>query len=261
MPGRSVAELRRRHRADRRSAGRRPLLHDRPIGRGTARARVRGAPPGAGHRVRDHRGRGALGRGGPRLPGRAWPMRTSQEMSAALKAGDALRRRTSRRRPTTCAQATPADLADALGGLVSPVDVGGADGRVRRACDRRCLHEAVSTGIWGWFDDDVAFVHPWGFDLAEIRVPVTVWQGAQDRMVPFAHGQWLAANVAGAKARLFDDEGHLSLIVGSFPPDPRRPDGRLGGVSDGDRDRSRRRPRSTWRWSSGCSPTRPRRST
>ena len=36
-------------------------------------------------------------------------------------------------------------------------------------------------------------------------------------MVPYAHGQWLAANVAGAKARLFDDEGHLSLIVGSFP--------------------------------------------
>ena len=79
------------------------------------------------------------------------------------------------------------------------------------------LHESISTGIWGWFDDDIAFVHPWGFDLAEIRVPVTVWQGAQDRMVPFAHGQWLAANVAGAKARLLDDEGHLSLILGSFP--------------------------------------------
>ena len=36
-------------------------------------------------------------------------------------------------------------------------------------------------------------------------------------MVPFAHGQWLAANVAGAKARLLEDEGHLSLILGSFP--------------------------------------------
>ena len=53
--------------------------------------------------------------------------------------------------------------------------------------------------------------------VAEITVPVTVWQGAQDRMVPFAHGQWLAANVAGAKARLLEDEGHLSLILGSFP--------------------------------------------
>ena len=46
---------------------------------------------------------------------------------------------------------------------------------------------------------------------------MTVWQGAQDRMVPFSHGEWLAANVPGATARLFDDEGHLSLILGSFP--------------------------------------------
>jgi pimeloyl-ACP methyl ester carboxylesterase len=62
----------------------------------------------------------------------------------------------------------------------------------------------------------MAFVRPWGFDVAEITVPVTVWQGAQDRMVPFAHGQWLAANVAGAEAHLLEDEGHLSLILGSF---------------------------------------------
>ena len=110
----------------------------------------------------------------------------------------------------------PADLAEALGGLVSPVDAAALTGEFAEHATAM-LHESISSGIWGWFDDDVAFVHPWGFDLAQIRVPVTVWQGAQDRMVPFAHGQWLAANVAGAKARLFDDEGHLSLIVGSFP--------------------------------------------
>jgi hypothetical protein len=30
-------------------------------------------------------------------------------------------------------------------------------------------------------------------------------------MVPFSHGSWLVANVAGACAHLYDDEGHLSL--------------------------------------------------
>jgi pimeloyl-ACP methyl ester carboxylesterase len=113
-------------------------------------------------------------------------------------------------------EATATDLWEALGGLVSPVDVQALTGAFAEHAIAM-LHESVSTGIWGWFDDDMAFVRPWGFDVASIAVPVTVWQGAQDRMVPFAHGRWLAANVAGAKARLLDDEGHLSLILGSFP--------------------------------------------
>jgi pimeloyl-ACP methyl ester carboxylesterase len=138
-----------------------------------------------------------------------------QEMSAALEAGDVLRAFLETE-ADKLAHATPADLAEALGGLVSPVDAAALTGEFAEHATTM-LHESISTGIWGWFDDDVAFVHPWGFDLAGIRVPVTVWQGAQDRMVPYAHGRWLAANVAGAGARLLDDEGHLSLILGSFP--------------------------------------------
>ena len=61
-------------------------------------------------------------------------------------------------------------------------------------------------------DDGLALIAPWGFDLAAIAVPVAIWQGRQDAMVPFAHGQWLAAHVSGATAHLFDDEGHLSLF-------------------------------------------------
>lgn len=112
-------------------------------------------------------------------------------------------------------EATADDLAEALGGLVSPVDVAALTGEFAKHATTM-LHESISTGIWGWFDDDIAFTRPWGFELADIRPPVTVWQGAQDRMVPFAHGEWLAQHVPGAKARLFDDEGHLSLVVGSF---------------------------------------------
>jgi pimeloyl-ACP methyl ester carboxylesterase len=137
-----------------------------------------------------------------------------EEFGAALAGPDELRAYLEHE-ADSLRTATAEDLAEALGGLVSPVDVAALTGEFAEHATEM-LHESISTGIWGWFDDDVAFTQPWGFDVADIRVPVTVWQGAQDRMVPFAHGEWLAANIPGASARLFDDEGHLSLVVGSF---------------------------------------------
>ena len=76
--------------------------------------------------------------------------------------------------------------------------------------------EGFRTGVDGWVDDDLAFVAPWGFSLAEIAVPAFVWQGSEDLMVPFAHGQWLAAHVPGASPRLQQAEGHLSIGVGAL---------------------------------------------
>ena len=109
------------------------------------------------------------------------------------------------------AGATGASLADALGGLVTDVDRAALAGELAEhlAADFR---EAVRNGVEGWLDDDLAFVRDWGFRLADVAVPVTVWQGAQDLMVPFAHGEWLAASVPGASARLLPGEGHLSLL-------------------------------------------------
>ena len=64
----------------------------------------------------------------------------------------------------------------------------------------------------GWFDDDLVFLNPWEFDVASIEVPVLVWQGEQDLMVPFAHGQWLAAHIPGAEARLTAGDGHMTVL-------------------------------------------------
>ncbi len=77
------------------------------------------------------------------------------------------------------------------------------------------FREAVRTGIDGWVDDDLAFTKPWGFDLGEISVPVTLWQGTADLMVPFTHGEWLAARIPGVRAHLEPGEGHLSITVGA----------------------------------------------
>lgn len=76
------------------------------------------------------------------------------------------------------------------------------------------MRAAMSSGVDGWLDDDLAFVADWGFELADVAVPVFVWQGTEDLMVPAAHGRWLAGHVPGAQAHLEDGEGHLSVVVG-----------------------------------------------
>lgn len=111
---------------------------------------------------------------------------------------------------------TAEGVADAFGDLVDDVDRATARGPF--ASYLAALgHEAFREGHWGYFDDDFAFLGAWGFHVADIRGRVHVWQGAHDRMVPFAHGQWLAANCGNACPHLFAEHGHLSLVVEQFP--------------------------------------------
>jgi len=110
------------------------------------------------------------------------------------------------------AKVTGPDMAAALGDLLSEVDRAVVTGEYAEFL-ATSFHRATQNGIWGWFDDDMALTRDWGFDLAAVSVPVTVWQGAQDMMVPFSHGQWLATHVSGAKAELRPEDGHLSLAI------------------------------------------------
>jgi pimeloyl-ACP methyl ester carboxylesterase len=137
-----------------------------------------------------------------------------EEFGAAL-AGPARLQAYLEREARTFAEVTGEQLAAALGDLVSAVDVAALTGEFA-AYLAESFHGAVADGIWGWFDDDMAFTRLWGFDLDDVGVPVAVWQGGQDRMVPFAHGQWLVAHLPNARARLLPGEGHLSIAVAKF---------------------------------------------
>ena len=74
---------------------------------------------------------------------------------------------------------------------------------------RESTPEQALNGVWGWVDDDLAFIRPWGFDVGEIIVPVLVWYGTTDVLVPPTHGEWLAANVPGCVVKLDHEAGHL----------------------------------------------------
>ena len=109
--------------------------------------------------------------------------------------------------------ATAEQIKDLMATLLPPVDAAVLTGdRAEHA--KHGLERAVMHGVAGWRDDDLAFMHPWGFELDEIRVPTLLWQGTQDKMVPVAHAHWLAARIPGVEAHISDEDGHLSIAVG-----------------------------------------------
>lgn len=113
-------------------------------------------------------------------------------------------------------QVSGSDVARSLETVISDVDRAALTGELAdhmAASFRAALRE----GVDGWLDDDLAFVADWGFPLDDLRVPLTLWQGGQDLMVPLAHGQWLAQHLPAATAQLLPEHGHLSVAFGLLP--------------------------------------------
>jgi pimeloyl-ACP methyl ester carboxylesterase len=71
---------------------------------------------------------------------------------------------------------------------------------------------AGAAGPDGLIDDDVAFVAPWGFDVAHVGAPVLVVQGGEDRVVPPAHADWLLRHCPRAELWLRPRDGHVSVL-------------------------------------------------
>jgi pimeloyl-ACP methyl ester carboxylesterase len=111
---------------------------------------------------------------------------------------------------------TAEQLVAVLETLLSPPDSQVLTGALASYLLEQC-RLGLEPGIDGWLDDDLAFVSPWGFEPAAIRVPVLHWQGEQDRFVPFAHGVWLSEHVPSIESRLTPEDGHLTLLEHRVP--------------------------------------------
>jgi pimeloyl-ACP methyl ester carboxylesterase len=134
-----------------------------------------------------------------------------EELGAALAGPQALEDWLSRQAPATFA-VTAKDVIASFGELLPEVDKAALTGELAERI-AESLRRAGQQGIVGWRDDDLTLIRPWGFDLAAIEVPVSVWQGGQDKMVPYAHGVWLTEHIPGARAHLYQNEGHISLLM------------------------------------------------
>jgi pimeloyl-ACP methyl ester carboxylesterase len=65
---------------------------------------------------------------------------------------------------------------------------------------------------WDWKVEAL----PWGFAVSDIRMPVSLWHGEADRLVPVAHGRYMASALPNCQAHFVEGEGHISLIANHY---------------------------------------------
>lgn len=109
-------------------------------------------------------------------------------------------------------QITGDQLAEGIGELASASDKAALQGELAEYVAAQ-FRAGLRNGAEGWRDDDLAFAADWGFQVGATgdAAPVSVWQGDQDKMVPFAHGEWLASHLPAARTHLVSGVGHMNL--------------------------------------------------
>ena len=103
-------------------------------------------------------------------------------------------------------------VRESFGGLISDADKAVINGEFAEEM-ATTMRKGLAVSFDGWIDDDIAFIQPWGFDISAIKLPVLIWQGDQDLMVPHAHSYWLQKHIPTGKLNFVPGHGHVSLIV------------------------------------------------
>jgi pimeloyl-ACP methyl ester carboxylesterase len=95
-----------------------------------------------------------------------------------------------------------------------------------RPCDAESLRDAAAfeaifesqRRAWrgsaeGVMADGQIYVQPWGFSLEDVRVPVRLWHGTQDRAFSVHLAEEIAERLPDCNARFIDNAGHYSLPI------------------------------------------------
>ena len=76
----------------------------------------------------------------------------------------------------------------------------------------RMFREGARQGVGGLVADWIAQCLPWGFALADLKLPAWVWQGELDHLVRPAQAHYLSAVLPNATLVLYPQDGHLLLL-------------------------------------------------
>jgi pimeloyl-ACP methyl ester carboxylesterase len=74
------------------------------------------------------------------------------------------------------------------------------------------MSEAFAQSSAAMAEDLALVASPWDFDPGAIRAPLALWHGTEDRVVPAAAAQAVAAKVPHAELRLLEGEGHFLVF-------------------------------------------------
>jgi pimeloyl-ACP methyl ester carboxylesterase len=88
-----------------------------------------------------------------------------------------------------------------------------ADTAVRRVLIED-MREALRQGARGPARELRVLNRRWGFKLEEIRVPVWLWYGQEDRNVPPELARFVSERVPGSRTTFYRADGHFSTFVG-----------------------------------------------
>jgi len=95
-----------------------------------------------------------------------------------------------------------------------------------RPCDEESLQDSAAFeavfesqrrawrgSVEGVMADAQIYAKPWGFSLEEVRVPVRLWHGKEDRAFSVRLAEEIASQLPACKARYIEGAGHYSLPI------------------------------------------------
>lgn len=74
-----------------------------------------------------------------------------------------------------------------------------------------CANDGYGDNGEGWWEDWRATFLPWDVDISGITAPVSLWQGAQDEMVPATHARWYESKLSGMDFHLLEGIDHTNV--------------------------------------------------
>lgn len=94
----------------------------------------------------------------------------------------------------------------------APADRALWTGEVGRVVHASMVESTRNHGIDPLVRETAIYGGSWGFDLADVEVPVYLWYGKADALVPPEMGLYLARKLPTAEAHVYPDLGHLSIF-------------------------------------------------